>query len=94
LLKTKLVFRSERSSAILGEQWMNIIETDGVQMKKIVDEQAHDENDQTPGEMSEEEIDNNLEDTFPASDPPSWTLGSNHRSVKKQETESKDDHED
>jgi hypothetical protein len=29
-------------------------------------------------EISEEEIDLNLEDTFPASDPPSWTLGTNH----------------
>lgn len=33
-----------------------------------------------PGEggMSESEIDGNLEDTFPASDPPSWTLGTDH----------------
>jgi hypothetical protein len=30
------------------------------------------------GEMSESEIDRNLEDTFPASDPPSWTLGTDH----------------
>jgi len=29
-------------------------------------------------EMSEAEIDRNLEGTFPASDPPSWTLGTNH----------------
>ena len=30
-----------------------------------------------PG-MSEDEIDLNLAETFPASDPPSWTLGTDH----------------
>lgn len=29
-------------------------------------------------EMSEREIDENLAGTFPASDPPSWTLGTDH----------------
>ena len=37
------------------------------------------------GAMSEAEIDDNLEETFPASDPPSWTLGTNHREASKQE---------
>jgi hypothetical protein len=34
-------------------------------------------------EMSEAEIDSTLADSFPASDPPSWTLGSDHASVQK-----------
>lgn len=38
-------------------------------------------------EMTEAEIDDNLEDTFPASDPPSWTLGSDHRPADNQERE-------
>ena len=35
--------------------------------------------------MSESEIDDNLEESFPASDPPSWTLGSNHRAETERE---------
>ena len=35
---------------------------------------------QAEDEMTEAEIDKNLQDTFPASDPPSWTLGTNHKS--------------
>jgi hypothetical protein len=34
-------------------------------------------------EMSEAEIDSTLADSFPASDPPPWTLGSDHASVQK-----------
>jgi len=39
-------------------------------------------------EMSEAEIDKNLMDSFPASDPPSWTLGIEHRE-ETQDEESK-----
>lgn len=40
---------------------------------------AHNTTPQDEGEMSEAEIDKNLQDSFPASDPPSWTLGTNHK---------------
>lgn len=43
---------------------------------------------QDKGVMSEAEIDKNLQDTFPASDPPSWTLGTDHREEPSEENES------
>lgn len=39
------------------------------------DRPAESEDQPDDGEMSEAEIDYNLMETFPASDPPSWTLG-------------------
>ena len=52
-----------------------------------------DPNDSPPtgaGEMSEAEIDANVEDTFPASDPPAWTLGTDHRAAAGRERENDD----
>ena len=46
------------------------------------------------GEMSESEIDENLEGSFPASDPPAWTLGSNHRARAEEESEDSEQEND
>lgn len=53
-------------------------------MKADTDVPARVSADASAGEMYEKEIDQNLEDTFPASDPPAWTLGSDHRSRAEQ----------
>ena len=45
-------------------------------------------------EMSEAEIDANLEGTFPASDPPAWTLGTNHRPATDEEREHEDEEDE
>ena len=40
--------------------------------------------------MSEREIDLNLAATFPASDPPSWTLGTDHQDKPDSNSEDED----
>jgi len=47
---------------------------------------------ETESGMTEAEIDQTLADTFPASDPPSWTLGMDHTSAPPtQQQEAADD---
>ncbi len=40
--------------------------------------------------MSEAEIDENLKGSFPASDPPSLTLGTKHRATEKKQERTED----
>lgn len=56
-------------------------------MKEDANSLSRTADEQGAGEMSEAEIDANVEGTFPASDPPAWTLGSDHRPAVNQERE-------
>ncbi len=56
-------------------------------MKPNANNSAQASDNKSSSEMSEAEIDENLKDSFPASDPPAWTLGSDHRPDAEQETE-------
>jgi hypothetical protein len=59
------------------------------------DEKDINQSDSQQGDaMSEDEIDNNLMGTFPASDPPSWTLGTNHRQEVQSEEDKSTDSDD
>ena len=56
-------------------------------MINMTNDELNDENRQGGEQMSEEEIDYNLLGSFPASDPPSWTLGVRPRKASREEFE-------
>lgn len=58
------------------------------------DKDEQDNIEKNVNEMSEAEIDETLEAGFPASDAPSWTLGSNHGGATRQQSESDEPRKD
>jgi hypothetical protein len=78
-------------SARFREGFSNYVEG---AMKTEPDETGRTVEDADSGQMSEAEIDATLEASFPASDPPAWTLGSDHRPDTEQPTESEDPEDD
>jgi hypothetical protein len=56
-------------------------------------QQRPDEPQTGAGEMSEAEIDKSLIESFPASDPPPWTLGTEHTAASDAQAEPHEDDE-